>query len=812
MDPDAPQPIRLVPVAKPAGATESKPKLTFVLPPEPPVPPAPMEPGEAPIGEKLPHHKNNVLDAPLGQPSSDQPFPKPPQKKSGKTWLWILLAFLLAAAGGAGWWFLAGPNGHQETAGENGRGTTDGVSNPKEKAIRTSYVNPLLTLQLGKTHCQQFGGHVAPDAYSFRETREGLPSKMDGNPIYFLSNIASTWLHFECGSGGGHIFERDDRYVCKEDPQYASLRKYIVDMMLTYSIMFTGQTRQHNLQQNAQAMRTLVSIVLNRGACFPAPVVLSDKIDDERFLYLNEQGNPSTMRWGVETNAWFWCCEGQDALAGYAQTLRELREVLVNYTAIAKEEGLRTYSKAVTPKIPPTIYIAELDEGTRQKATVAYEFVVNNNQYRIKETSQCRSGTYTRSWSLDLLDAEVEFCSRFETEESTERAFEPLYCFLSQKKILHEEARLEAKRINERMEGKDGKNDANGKKKQKLNFSSIGKQTINSNVELEATAESGGKIVFSVESGPGKIEGNTLTFTGTGIVELQARQWGNDQWYSATATQSVEVVQAPATQHVEGKSTGGISPSEPRQNARDSTSVPKTTGQEQKGDHLLPEFAPLAEALETAKRSPTGTNYKALMTAWEALPKQQKDATQKPVLWAFYAMLCAKGQADEVLKHQSMIDYPAFRDTVSDPCKTCKGTGRKRIKCATCGGTGAHEVKCNICKGTGICSFCRGTGLPTSSMSGRALKCSNCRGTGKCKACSRGVAKKACADCKDGIRSLRCPTCNGSGRIYPADKCERVAQENIEEALGICQGERPASTGDDTAYDSDDWGFGNGWH
>ena len=176
------------------------------------------------------------------------------------------------------------------------------------------------------------------------------------------------------------------------------------------------------------------------------------------------------------------------------------------------------------------------------------------------------------------------------------------------------------------------------------------------------------------------------------------------------------------------------------------------------------------------------------MTAWEELPKKQKDAASKPVLWAFSAMLCAKGQADEVLKHQSIIDYPAFRDTVSDPCKTCEETGRKRIKCATCGGTGAHEVKCNICKGTGICSFCRGTGLPTSSMSGRALQCSNCRGTGKCKACSRGVAKKPCADCKDGIRSLRCPTCNGSGRIFQADKCERIAKENIEEALKLCKG------------------------
>lgn len=787
MAPDAPQPIRLVPVAKPAGTAESKSKLTFVMPPEPPVPPAPLEQDGEPNGKNLPHRKKIVVHAHPSQPSAVQPFPKPPQKKSGKAWLWILLVVLLASAGGAGWWFMTKSNGEVNNGVNATMSTATMPASPvpssseTRKANQEKTVNPILNEHHLALHVIQFGGRVVPEQFSFSSTNIGCKTgwprdKLSGNPVYFMSDNQLLWDYYATAPGDGRIFSR-------------AIDGYNEQMLFGCRLMLesavASDMRGTSFENQAKVLCNNAMLCSRR---YPAPVVLAYTNFATHFLYLNDFGNPSALRWGEPMKYWFWCYEGEEALAQYASCLRELKEKLAEYTVIAKEEGLRTYRKTIDLKNFPSIYVGQLDEGTREKATVEYEFFIDDSVCKIKEIAKCKSGTYSKSWTSESLDSELEFFSRVDSASSIEKAFEPLYCFLSQKKILLEEASLEAKRINERMEGKESTNNTNGKKKQKLTFSPIGKQNVDANVELEATAESGGKIVFSVESGPGKITGNTLTFTGTGTVELQARQWGNEHWFSATATQSVEVVQAPATQHVELKNTGGISPSEPRQNVRDSGPIPKVTGQEQKGGQLLHEFAPLAKALEAAKRSPTGANYKALMTAWEELPKKQKDAASKPVLWAFSAMLCAKGQADEVLKHQSLIDYPAFRDTVSNPCKTCGGGGRSRVKCETCGGTGTHRVKCNACKGTGICSFCRGTGLPTGSMSGRALQCSNCRGTGKCKSCSRGIAEKPCADCRDGMRSLRCPTCNGSGRIYPADKCERVAQENIEEALRLCKG------------------------
>ena len=66
-------------------------------------------------------------------------------------------------------------------------------------------------------------------------------------------------------------------------------------------------------------------------------------------------------------------------------------------------------------------------------------------------------------------------------------------------------------------------------------------------VGLSATASSGLPVQFSVVSGPGSVVGNQLTPTGAGVVVVLATQPGNAQYQSASATQSISVLQAPQT-------------------------------------------------------------------------------------------------------------------------------------------------------------------------------------------------------------------------------------------------------------------------
>ncbi|MBQ9344542.1 MAG: SUMF1/EgtB/PvdO family nonheme iron enzyme [Kiritimatiellae bacterium] len=78
---------------------------------------------------------------------------------------------------------------------------------------------------------------------------------------------------------------------------------------------------------------------------------------------------------------------------------------------------------------------------------------------------------------------------------------------------------------------------------QELWFEPIGTQTATSRVELAATATGGGPVAFSVVSGPGIVEGNILTFTGAGRVELLATQAGDGTWLPAEALQTLEVTE-----------------------------------------------------------------------------------------------------------------------------------------------------------------------------------------------------------------------------------------------------------------------------
>lgn len=79
------------------------------------------------------------------------------------------------------------------------------------------------------------------------------------------------------------------------------------------------------------------------------------------------------------------------------------------------------------------------------------------------------------------------------------------------------------------------------KNRQSISFGAIGTKTFIDQVTLSATASSGGNVTFSVASGPGKISGGTLSFTGAGRVSVVATQVGNDDWCPATATQTVTV-------------------------------------------------------------------------------------------------------------------------------------------------------------------------------------------------------------------------------------------------------------------------------
>ena len=80
-----------------------------------------------------------------------------------------------------------------------------------------------------------------------------------------------------------------------------------------------------------------------------------------------------------------------------------------------------------------------------------------------------------------------------------------------------------------------------GREEQAISFPSIGGHTWQDRVELSSSATSGLSVSFEVVSGPGVIEGNLLTFTGTGTVEVRAMQAGDVRWLPASVTQTVTV-------------------------------------------------------------------------------------------------------------------------------------------------------------------------------------------------------------------------------------------------------------------------------
>ena len=210
--------------------------------------------------------------------------------------------------------------------------------------------------------------------------------------------------------------------------------------------------------------------------------------------------------------------------------------------------------------------------------------------------------------------------------------------------------------------------------------------------------------------------------------------------------------------------------------------------------------------MEGAKGEGTAENFKKLMTVWTGLGAKEKAATQKSVLWAYCAMLWSKGHAAAAQKRQGTIDYPAFLQAVTDPCKACNGRGHNRTTCRHCGGSGMQARRCRPCGGSGTCSFCRGSGKVGGLMSST---CSHCGGSGSCSSCTgSGEVQLPCPNCSDGKTGGSCQACGGTGRVYSEFKCKRVVEENLEDALRICHGER-VEVRRNERHNVDDFGWGD---
>ena len=77
---------------------------------------------------------------------------------------------------------------------------------------------------------------------------------------------------------------------------------------------------------------------------------------------------------------------------------------------------------------------------------------------------------------------------------------------------------------------------------QTLEWATLGSGYVpGDHVTMHATASGGGKVLFDVLSGPGVVEGNVLTFTAAGTVEVRAQQAGGASWAPVEETRTVEV-------------------------------------------------------------------------------------------------------------------------------------------------------------------------------------------------------------------------------------------------------------------------------
>ncbi len=81
-----------------------------------------------------------------------------------------------------------------------------------------------------------------------------------------------------------------------------------------------------------------------------------------------------------------------------------------------------------------------------------------------------------------------------------------------------------------------------------ITFPAIGAQVTTNVVALGATASSGLPVSYAVVSGPGSLAGDSLSFTGAGVVSVLASQSGNGNWIAApNVTNTFSVSKTAAT-------------------------------------------------------------------------------------------------------------------------------------------------------------------------------------------------------------------------------------------------------------------------
>ena len=80
---------------------------------------------------------------------------------------------------------------------------------------------------------------------------------------------------------------------------------------------------------------------------------------------------------------------------------------------------------------------------------------------------------------------------------------------------------------------------------QTITFPEPGPQAVTAQVVLVATASSGLPVAYAVAAGPGVLDGATLSFTGTGLVEIAASQTGDSNWSAAIPVVRTCAVTAP---------------------------------------------------------------------------------------------------------------------------------------------------------------------------------------------------------------------------------------------------------------------------
>ena len=150
-----------------------------------------------------------------------------------------------------------------------------------------------------------------------------------------------------------------------------------------------------------------------------------------------------------------------------------------------------------------------------------------------------------------------------------------------------------------------------GKAVQTIAFPAIGNKLPTDTVELAAEASSGLPVGFAVVSGPGSLEGTTLTFTGEGQVLIKASQEGDDNWNPAPSRFMVTVVDttgpaltvpADLTAEATGAEGAGVSFASPT--ATDLVDPNPTVSV----DHASNSVFPIGETVVTATATDASSN------------------------------------------------------------------------------------------------------------------------------------------------------------------------------------------------------------